>query len=865
MSGLGALVRFVSLRRITAAPIRSLLTLLGVALGVAMLVGMAAANASILGAFGELVDRASGKAALEVVQGEVGVDRDLVDVVATAPGVAHAAAVIEQTTYLDVPGAASGPGERVLVLGVDLLGDLFFLPYAHGSGEDVLADPLGFANDPRALLVGATLARERGLGPGSKLRLRTATGMQEFHVEAVLTEAGPSQAFGGRVAVLSIDAAALAFARSGRADRIDVALAEHASVDAVADALRARVAGHGTVERPSRRGEQIARMSSSFQVGLQVSSFIALLVGMFLIYNSVSIAVAERRREIGILRAVGVSRRRVLAVFLAEAVVLGTLGGALGVPLGGLLARAVVASVQPSVSRFYAAIAPPSPHVSARLALAGFVVGLAATVAAAWFPARSAAHTDPVAAMRRDIHAHAGGRVPTRWLLAASGLVALVVAWLAHLGGLLAGFVGIGLVNLAAALATPALVVLLHRVAWRAAQRWFGLPVRLGIDNVARHLGRSTLTVAALMLAAMASMTVASYRSSFMVSMSRWVEQSIPADVIITAGSTLADQHSVPFAPEMLPRLQGMEGVAYLDPVRFVTLTHRGMRIEMLALGTRNYLTRAPGIGRQVLEGAPIEPGVLADAPRVFVSENVRAKLGVHAGDTLELDTPAGPRRFEVRNVVVDYSSDQGFVLIDTRWFRDAWKDERIDGFDLYAAPGVDPEALAADARRRLSSGAAGGDSGLYVMTSRAFKTEIYSAIEQTFEVTRASELVALIVALLGVIGTMLSAVLDRVREIGVLRAIGATRRQIAVAVLAEATFLGLASALIAVVASIPCTAVFVSVVGYAATGWHVPLAFDPSAMTRFAATIVGFAALAGALPARHAARLEVPRALAWE
>lgn len=868
MSGLSALVRFVSLRHVATSPVRSLLTLMGVALGVAMVVGMTASNGSILASFHEMVDRASGKATLEIGRDEAGVDQEIVETLGTMQEVEHAAPIIEQSTYLRVPGApgtGGGASERVLVLGVDFLGDLFFLPFERDRGSDVISDPLGFMNDPRAIVISDTLARERGLSPGSKVLVRTAEGMSEFHVEAVLRETGKSKAFGGQVAILSLDAAQLAFARARRADRIDVATRSGVDVDAAAVAIRAKLGGLVAVERPARRGEQVAHMTKSFAVGLQVSALISLFVGMFLIYNSVSVSVAERRREIGILRAVGVTRRRVLAVFLAEAVVLGALGGALGIALGSGLARVVVAAVAPQVSRFYAAINPPPPVVDRSLALTGFVTGLIVTIFAAWMPARAAAATDPVETMRRDIHVQSGRRIPIGKLLSLSGVVWLVVFALTFKKSVLSGFVGIGLVNLAAVLATPAAVVGLHRISQRAAQRWFGLPVRLGLDNVVRHLGRSALTVSALMMATMASVTVAGYSRAFLTSMERWVDQSVPADVIVTAGSPLMDQHEVPFSAGVQPRLEGVAGVDYVDPVKFTTITFRGMRLELLSLGTRNYYQHLGPNGRQTLEGPPPDDGALEAAPVMIVGENVRTKLGVHAGDVVELDSPTGKHPFSVRNVVVDYSSDLGIMIVDRKWYREYWRDERVDAFDFYAKKGASPDAIATEVRRRLTASDPEGAGGLYVMTSRVLKDEVVQAITETFEVTRASEIVALAVAILGVIGTMLSAVLDRIREIGVLRAIGATRRQVVVAVLAEAAFLGVSAALIGIGVAIPCTAVFIDVVGYSTTGWSVPFAFSYVAALRVGAMIVGFSALAGVVPGRHAARLEIPRALAYE
>ena len=231
---------------------------------------------------------------------------------------------------------------------------------------------------------------------------------------------------------------------------------------------------------------------------------------------------------------------------------------------------------------------------------------------------------------------------------------------------------------------------------------------------------------------------------------------------------------------------------------------------------------------------------------------------------------------------MVDYSDEHGWLLMDRKWLHEYWQDERIDNVKLFVDAGASrlvdgatgksasvasAEAVAQEARRRLSSaGTTGGsDDGLFVATSATVKAEVRDAIDQTFKITDASQLIAFMVAVLGVIGTMLAAVIDRTREIGVLRAIGATRRQVIVAVMCEATFIGLCSALVAVAVGVPCALIFTRVVGVAATGWSVPFRFPTLDAVRTALAIIVTAALAGLVPGRRAARMSVVRALSYE
>jgi putative ABC transport system permease protein len=854
------LVRFVSLRHIAAAKLRSLLTLLGVALGVAMLIGMTAANGAVLSSFEEMVDRASGKADLEVTGDESGVDQALVDELGGHTELlSHVAGRIEQTSFLE--GGEDGlPGDRVLVLGVDFLGDKAFLPFKTESGADLIADPLAFLNDPQAILISDTLAKSRGLKAGSTLKLRTAQGMSEFHVESVLGETGKSQAFGGQLVILFLDAAQLAFAREGHVDRIDIQLAKGVSVDDALPKLQAMMGTRGQVARPEARGTTIAGMTASFRLGLQAQALLALLVGMFLIYNAVSVSVAQRRREIGILRSLGVTQWAITRVFLVEALVLGVVGGAIGVALGDWLAKVVVAQFAPAVSRFYQSIPTPVPHVTLRLALSGVAAGLVATLFAAYVPARRAAHTSPVETLRRDLHAHAAARPPVRAMLGMAVALSIVALAITRLHVLYIGFASVFLLTVAAALATPMAVVLLAKPAAVLAQRTLGLSARLGVDNVSRELGRSALTACALVLATSMSVTVACYAHSYEASCMAWVEQAVPADVVITAGSPLADRNAVPFADDLGDKVKDVPGVREVDRVRSLTVPYGPWRIELASLETHTYLKNPVQL---VLDGPkPLPLDALEHEPSVLVSENFHARTGLRAGDTVELPSPTGAHRFKIVAVVVDYSSDQGWMLVDRRYMIEFWKDSRVEAVDLYTAPGADPYAVAAAVRARLASA---GEGGMFVTTNAALKDEVRHVIRQTFEISKASEFVALFVAVLGVIGTMLAAVIDRIREIGVLRAIGATRRQILFAVMAEAGFLGVCAALVGTAVAIPSALLFVDTVGFQATGWSVPFRFPAGAVVRVVSAVVLFSIASGFLPGWRAARLKITSALAYE
>lgn len=854
---MGVLFRWISLRRLLGSPARSLLVLFGIALGVAALVATLAVNASIRGAFVEMAERVAGKADLVVTQGDFGVSSELVEAIDDVPEVEHVAGVVETITQ------EPGVGGPILVIGVDFLGDRYFLPLtADSTGTAALLDdPLPFLNEPTAVLVTRSFAEKRRLSVGSSLGLITPDGEKSFQVRGLLRDEGLASAFGGDVVIMFEEAAATTFVT--RLARIELKLKPGVDKELARDKLGKLVGSRGRVEPPSGRAQHLTSILVPMERGMNVAGVLALLVGMFIIYNAVGVAVAERRREIGILRALGVKRGGIIALFSAEALLLGALGSALGVGLGRSLAQFAVAQASQPVSRFYAPIHPPPPEVTLGVALVSFAVGMLATLLAALGPARLAATVDPAESLRRQAASFMRRQVPVRgsFLL---GLFTVVPATAAALGGSLGlGFLSMGLFVGAGLLMVPALIVALRRALLPLSEGPRRLWLRVALDNAERRLDRSALTAGALMLAVSASVALGTWGHSLEISAFKWLGRALPADLYITAGSPTADQHNIPFRPEVMQTLAGIPHVRHHYPVRAITTDVKDKRLVLFSFDTGTWFqaAREKGVSSVVLAGPdPIPADTLSRAPNILLSENAARKMEIGVGEKLRFDTPTGAREFTVAAIILDYASDQGAGLIDRRWFVEYWQDALVDTVDFVLEEGAALEPVEEEVKKRL-----GPKRSLFIVSAAELRREIQRVLDDSIAVFRSTELIALWVALLGVVGAMLAAVLDRTREIGVLRAIGASRGQVARFVVAEAAFLGLTAAVGGVLAGVPIGFVFVHSVGLHGTGWLFEYYFPAAAALRVSGLVILTAALAGLWPGRRAARLSVTEALAYE
>ena len=846
-----ALLREISFRHWMRSRLRSLLIVLGIALGVGLNVATSAAIDSLQGAFDDLIERIAGRADLCVQGTGLGVPSELLAKIAALPGVAHAA------SSLEVTARAPDYGESLLVLGVDMLGDLHFLPFNVQSGErSVIRDPLSFVNDPHALLLSRSFARRHGLQEGSELRLLTAEGPKSFHVRGVLEDSGAAASFGGQVAVMFLDAAQVSFARGTFVDRIDVALGDRAQLAAVRATVTAAVGGDYSVDEPQQVGTRLRSLAAPLELALAITGLLALIVGGFLVYNAVAIAVAQRRHEVGILRALGETRSGMVWLFMLESAILAIPGALLGLAVGRGLARLSVASTLETLDSIFVSASQLAPALKPNLVLRACLAGVLMALFAAYFPARRGTAFDPAVVLRGASNVELK-QPPVRLLLGCAVLAACASLLPIFDGTALGGFAQLACILASAALATPAFMIAMRAVCVRAVDGVFGIPGRLGLDYVERTLSRSTINVLALMVAVGMSISVSTWLGSFERSLAKWAEQVGSAELTVTRGSPVLDRRHVPLPATAAERVAQIPGVSNVQRFRMLDVQLPEAKLRLVATDIDVFLreTQRRHKGWEVVDGAPLSPGDLTRQRGLVLSENAAHLLHVRAGDSLSLPTPDGHISVRVRAVVVDFTSESGTAFIDLGLFHHHFQDDAVDGLSVYVDPRRSPDSVAVAVRAALSG--EDRDATVFVTETKSVERHLLGTLRRAFSYSRAVEVMTLIIGLLGVIGTMIAAVLDRQREIGMLRAVGATRAQVALSIVVEAGFLGFCAALAGILVGIAETQVFFRTLVATTTGWHLSFVFPWESAVRTTLLVVATSALAGAVPALRALRQE--------
>ena len=866
------LFRQFILRPLIGEKIRTITTVLGVSLGIAVVIAIQLTNESSVRGFATALETVAGKTAIEIVGSGTGVDESVIPQLGWLRDYGILSPVIEGSAALvlgDMKQLSRRQMEAVKVLGVDILRDQPFRDYnlldlQQPSGGSSPRSPnatnefntqqfLEILTSPQTVVITEKLATRRNYALGGELRLLIGDRLLPFVVRGILKNDGPARVLDGNFILMDIAAAQLAFDRLGRVDHLDVLLPEGADLDQSLAAIAARLPARVSAQRPARRGEQVETMLAAFHANLTALSWIALIVGLFLVYNTVTISVVARRQEIGTLRALGVSRNQVLLLFLGEATALAAAGIAIGLGLARLLADAAVTMTSRTVSTLYIAAVAAPPDMNISHVWIAIAIGLPLSLIAAAVPALEASRVPPTAAMRGHDTLEMRVRFKPAALIIAVLLLAVAYA-LAQLPAIgrrpVFGYMSSFAIVIGAAFMVPAIMYGLARIGRRVLRRSLGVEGLLAHANLTSAIPRLSISIAALSVSLSMMVAIAVMIGSFRETVVYWVSQTLQADLFIGPGirPTVGSEQTV--SEDVIQTLAKHPQVEALDRFRNVDLVYEG-NLAVLGAGSYDVVLEHGGLLFKSPDNARDELRRAIGQDAVIVSEPFANRYRKRDGDTIEIPTPQGPKPFRIAAIYYDYSSDRGVAVMDRGTFRKYFGELAPSGVAAYLKPGADPEKVRGEMIDMLDEG-----HRAFIFSNKTLRNEILVVFDSTFAITYALELIAIAVAMLGVAGTLLTLVLERRRELSLLRLTGADRRQVRRMVIIEAALIGAVSQGIGLAVGLALSLVLIYVINVQSFGWtiqfHLPLAF----LVQASIAVVVATSVAGIYPARRAAQL---------
>jgi putative ABC transport system permease protein len=723
------------------------------------------------------IDRIAGKTQLQVTAGEAGFPEEFLETVQSVPEVAVAAPVIEAVVQSGIAREGS-----LLLLGIDMTGDRSLREYDLEAGEqEIVDDPLVFLAQPDSLIVTRDFGERNRLDTGSKITLQTMEGERQFTVRGIMRPGGLSAAFGGNLAVMDIYAAQKILGRGRRFDHIDVRLKDDCPLEKGQGALRQALGPTFQVDAPAARSHQFDSLLHVYSFMVNLTSLFALFIGLFIIHNTFAVAVTQRRAEIGILRALGATRRQVFELFLIEGAIVGLVGSALGIALGSFIANTISGYIGDVMLAHYGiAAGAHSVSLSRSLIITAMLLGSAASTLAAVLPARSAARVDPVQALQRGRYQRLSAGENRARRRGAILLTVLTLACLALDRSRAVFYVGYISFVLGAVLLTPTLSLWLSRLLRPILTILRPVEGALAADGLVQSPRRTSATIAALMLSTGLVISLGGFSRGVYASVVEWVDSSLNSDLLVLASEN-GTNRSFHFPDTMTPQLASLDGVADVQRSRSNRVWVKGAAVLMVAIDMDKAVVRSSG---RVITGDLKQMYHMAGAGKgVIISENCGLLQNIGMGDTVEIPSPSGMLRLPVVGIVTDYQNQSGSMFVDySAVYLPYWRDPTIDFYKVYVKPGASAENLKQLIQAKFSK-----QRRLFVGLNREVRQRIMSNTKQWLGLSYIQIAIAILVAVLGIANTLLVSVTDRRREFATLRAVGALRSNVRLAVWLEA------------------------------------------------------------------------------
>lgn len=851
-------------RYISRRILQSVLFVIGVALGVAMVIAIDIANSSSKRAFNLSAESISGKATHQIIGGSNGLPSEVYRQLRVDFGLRNTAPIVE--SYVR---AVDLDNQALRVLGVDPFAEPPFRSYLAAAEVQGQEDDPGsatqainaFIADPNSVLMGQSMAERFGIQVGDWLAVRTGDRQVEVQVVGLLrtSDTVSAQAL-DNLLLTDISTAQEIAGTPGRISRIDLILPQDFDISGIQGILPPGT----TLTTPNAQNSTLSQMTAAFELNLQALSLLALVVGVFLIYNTVTFSVVQRRPIIGILRSLGATRGQIFGLILSEAVVLGLVGTVLGLALGIIFGRGAVGLVSRTISDLYFTVNVQGVVVSTLTLFKGGLIGLAASLIAALIPSYEATRTPPAGTMRRsDVEQRAQRLIP----------VMTVAGFIANLLGIVLlrlpttsvfiSFMALFCIVIGSALFTPVVLVLLMRLLTPLTNRLFGVLGRMAPRAVTRSLSRTSIAVAALTIAVSVIVGVSVMIGSFRSTVADWLDTTLGADIYISPFLLTVLSANPNTDPAIADAVRQVQGIARVSTVREANAVapdypdlppvHLIVISDDISDGRRNFIwnNAAPNGDYQA---------ALADGA-IIVTEPFAFRRGITPeNNQLKLLTAKGEQTFTIVGVYYDYSTDQGSVMMLDPIYRRYFDDAYITSLAAFVEPGADIREVIDHLQRETLVG-----YDLRVQSYRDLRAGVFTVFEQAFAITVALQLLAMVVAFIGVLSALMSLQLEQTRQYGVMRATGMTAWQLWRYTLIQTGLMGFTAGILALPIGLALALVLVYVINVRSFGWTMQFQLLPEQFAQAFAVAVIASLAAGVYPAWRLGRLVTSQALRSE
>lgn len=852
----------LSLRTLLRNRIQFAIMILGIALGVAVMISIDLANTSAARAFDLSTSAVTGRATHAIVAGDQGVDESLYVQLRTNPQWRNAF----ESAPLVIGQAISPQLGRIpfSLLGIDPFAEAPFRDDLGPAPQMSLESVTSLLTVPGSIFLSSSTAQRYELQPCPPTARNESCHLSvsvdgEAHDAYLTGLLEPNNDFSRRALdtfiLTDISTAQSWTGTTGKLTQIDLILPDNFDTNVLAKALPA-----GTLLVTSKaRNSQVAEMTAAFQINLTALSLLALLVGVFLIYNTMTFSVVQRRALFGTLRSIGYTREQVFGMVLGEAAWIGTLGVGLGLGFGILLGQGAVRMVTQTINDLFFVVNVQGIQIPASSLIKGALTGFLASVLAAAMPAWEAASVPPRQALSRaSLEGKtelAIGRVAGMGVIAVllgAGILAVPTR------NLIVSFTGTTFIIMGLAALTPLVTITFMRVLVEPLSDLVGFLGRLAPRSVIRSQSRTAVAVAALMVAVSVTIGVQMMIASFRATVTLWLQETMRGDIYISAQGPSSTRLDTPIDPRAVTVGRSQPMIQSSIGVRVVTVESKSGPLDLVAAGAERGMDPRLFIKAQ---GSPQQAWQMVKDGAILLSEPLASRLGISTpGGSLALLTPQGWHLFPVAGIYSDYASTRGTVRMNLDIYQRLWGDDRLNGLVLFLIPHADINSVTADLRARLAD-----FPTIQVNPSAVLRRDALAIFDRTFAITAAMQVITTIVAFIGVLSSLLALQLEKTREIGILRALGLSLTEMRRLTLWETGLLGASAGLLALPTGYILAWILIFVINQRSFGWTLQMQVDPASFIQAFLLSVIAALLAALYPAWRLGRMQAAEALRGE
>ena len=838
------LLRLLTIRNIKNEKFMTSLSIVGVALGIGLFIGVKVASDRAIASFESEIKGMSPKVNYEILDIS-GLDFDE----KIYGDVLHR----EEKSFpiVKVKGLLKDKKETIDINGIDIVKSLQFLHIDIKESYELER----LYRDFNGVIVTKKFFDKHALHKNDILTVLVYD--REYHLKIVGTM--DTELLTLNTVILDIGNFQEYFKRYGYLTKIDLATDEKK-----AEEIKKFLPSNLSIEKKDDLIRNQKAVVASFRYNLQFVSLIAILVGMFLLYNTIFISVVKRRTEIGILRSLGSDKKTIIMLFTIHGVLLGFVGSLLGIILGQIIAYFSVIAVQKTVSTMYSAISISEYMVTPSDAAKSLILGLLVSFVASVIPSFEASKIRPHETSRE-------GSFEGRYRKYMK-FFTLLGLFLVFAGALLSyieyrqvpfafpylSYSGILLIIFGFTCVAPFHLIVLLKIIKKPTEKIFGAMGKITIGDMHGSVYRFSIALMSVAISSALIVALLTLIFSFRSSLKKWIENTITAEVYIKPLSCTSNYCFQAMSDEVITTIEQFPEVAGIDRYRVLQVELFGKKI-ITGFGDAGLSRRLAGSHYFSKENED-RMKELEKGQHVAISEYLGMKYGLKRGDTIELQTPRGKQSFAVTDIFTSYSTTSGFMYLDRRWLKQYWGLDDATQVSVYVKKGYDVETFIRKLKDKFS-----GTYSIDIMNNQQLRQKILTIFDRTFAITYAIELIAILVSLIGVINTLLALVFEKKREISTLRYLGMSWKQLRDNLVLSAGITGIAGIILGLMIGSIMSMIFIHVVNKISFGWEIEFKIPLLYLSLITVGLFLTTLLASLIPSKIARKIDPKRFISFE